>query len=127
LWRDVGDVAPLAGFTDRAIWRVSVAPTRGAVIAEIVADALDTTWFLDWGGGLLWLAVPEEEDAGAAIIRGAIAGDGHATLIRGSSGLRAAVPVFEPQPAPLAALSRRVKDGFDPHHILNPGRMVERP
>src|SRR6202023_1082427 len=46
LWRDVGDVAPLAGFTDRAIWRVSVAPTRGAVIAEIVADALDTTWFL---------------------------------------------------------------------------------
>jgi glycolate oxidase FAD binding subunit len=125
LWRDIGDVAPLAGFTDRAIWRVSVAPARGAVIAEIVADALDTAWCLDWGGGLVWLAVPEEGDAGAAIIRGAIAGDGHATLIRGSTALRAAVPVFEPQPAALAALSRRVKDGFDPHHILNPGRRVE--
>jgi glycolate oxidase FAD binding subunit len=125
LWRDIGDVAPLAGLTDRAVWRVSVPPTRGAVIAEIVADALDTAWFLDWGGGLVWLAVPEEGDAGAAIIRGAIAGDGHATLIRGSTALRAAVPVFEPPPASLAALSRRVKDGFDPRRILNPGRMVE--
>jgi FAD/FMN-containing dehydrogenase len=28
-------------------------------------------------------------------------------------------------PVPLAALSRRVKDAFDPAHILNPGRMVE--
>jgi glycolate oxidase FAD binding subunit len=33
--------------------------------------------------------------------------------------------VFEPQPPALAALSRRVKEAFDPRHILNPGRMVE--
>ncbi|MGA8398782.1 MAG: FAD-linked oxidase C-terminal domain-containing protein [Stellaceae bacterium] len=33
--------------------------------------------------------------------------------------------MFEPQPGPLAALSRRVKESFDPRHILNPGRMVE--
>jgi glycolate oxidase FAD binding subunit len=33
--------------------------------------------------------------------------------------------VFEPQPPALTALSRRVKDAFDPRHILNPGRMVE--
>jgi len=32
--------------------------------------------------------------------------------------------VFEPLPAPLTALSRRVKEAFDPKHILNPGRMV---
>jgi glycolate oxidase FAD binding subunit len=35
------------------------------------------------------------------------------------------VPVFEPQPVALAALSQRVKHAFDPRHILNPGRMVE--
>jgi glycolate oxidase FAD binding subunit len=46
-------------------------------------------------------------------------------LIKGSPGLRREVPVFEPQPAPLAALGRRVKEGFDPRHILNPGRMVD--
>jgi glycolate oxidase FAD binding subunit len=38
--------------------------------------------------------------------------------------MRLAVPVFEPQPAALAALARRVKDGFDPRRILNPGRMA---
>jgi len=31
--------------------------------------------------------------------------------------------VFQPQPEPLAALTRRIKEGFDPRAILNPGRM----
>jgi glycolate oxidase FAD binding subunit len=87
-------------------------------------------WYLDWGGGLLWVAVVGAEDGGAAVIRGAIRaadgrGTGHATLIRGSPALRRAVPVFEPQPPALAALSARVKAGFDPHRILNPGRLAE--
>ena len=128
-WRDIGNVTPLAGLADRAVWRVSVAPSRGAEVAQTVARQIDAVWFLDWGGGLVWLAVIEPGDAGAAVIRSAVGGPigqgGHATLVRGSPGLRAAVPVFEPQPGPLAALSRRVKQGFDPRHILNPGRMVE--
>jgi glycolate oxidase FAD binding subunit len=110
---------------DRAVWRLSVAPGRGAEVAREIARAVDAIWFLDWGGGLVWIAVIEPGDAGASVIRAAIGGHGHATLVRGSPGLRAAVPVFEPQPAPLAALSRRIKEGFDPRHILNPGRMVE--
>jgi glycolate dehydrogenase FAD-binding subunit len=125
LWRDIGQATALAEPAERAVWRVSVAPGRGAEVAQAIARTLDAAWFLDWGGGLLWLAVTEAEDAGAAIVRSAVAGAGHATLVRGSPGLRATVPVFEPQPAALAALSRRVKDGFDPRHILNPGRMVD--
>jgi len=125
IWRDIGNVAPLAGLADGAVWRVSVAPSRGAEVAQAIARQVDAMWFLDWGGGLLWLAVIEPGDAGASMIRAAVGGQGHATLVRGSPGLRAAVPVFEPQPGPLAALSRRVKEGFDPRHILNPGRMVE--
>jgi glycolate oxidase FAD binding subunit len=31
--------------------------------------------------------------------------------------------VFQPQDAAVAALSRRVKDGFDPRGLLNAGRM----
>jgi glycolate oxidase FAD binding subunit len=46
-------------------------------------------------------------------------------LIKGSPELRRSVPVFEPQPPPLAALTGRIKEGFDPRRILNPGRMVE--
>src|SRR5947207_11040117 len=32
-WRAIGEVAPLAGLGERAIWRVSVAPARGAATA----------------------------------------------------------------------------------------------
>jgi glycolate oxidase FAD binding subunit len=37
--------------------------------------------------------------------------------------VRAAVAVFEPQDQAVAALTRRVKEGFDPQGVLNPGRM----
>jgi len=129
-WRAIANAAPFIGLSERAVWRISAAPARGAEIALAIAQALDTAWFLDWGGGLLWAAVREQDDAGAAVIRAAIRGrdgqgTGHATLVKGSPGLRRTVPVFEPQPPALAALSRRVKDAFDPRHILNRGRMVE--
>ncbi len=67
-----------------------------------------------------------EAEPEAEILRKLIAefGGGHATLVRASPAWRAAVPVFEPQPAPLAALSARLKAEFDPKGILNPGRMA---
>jgi glycolate oxidase FAD binding subunit len=122
-WRAVRDATPFAAFSDRAVWRVSVAPTEGPAVAAQVAQTLDVRHFYDWGGGLVWLAVKGAEDGGAAVIRAAYA-SGHATLIRGSQALRLAVPVFEPQPPALAALAARVRDGFDPRHIFNRGRMV---
>ncbi|MBV8738691.1 MAG: glycolate oxidase subunit GlcE [Alphaproteobacteria bacterium] len=131
LWRAVREVEPLAGLNERVLWRISVAPARGAEFGEAIAHSLDALWYLDWGGGLVWVAVAGAEDGGAAVIRDAIRGadghgTGHATLIRGSAALRSGVAVFEPQTPSLAALAARVKDAFDPHHILNPGRMAER-
>ncbi len=128
LWREIRDVALLPGEAP-ALWRVSLAPTAGSVMIDALERQLDLAWLADWGGGLLWLAVPDAGDGdaldgGAAAIRGALAAvDGHATLIRGSPALRAAVPVFQPQAPALARLTARVKDSFDPKRILNPGRM----
>jgi glycolate oxidase FAD binding subunit len=129
-WQAVRDVLPLAGSGDRAIWRVSVAPSRGGELGEAIARRLDTSWYLDWAGGLVWAAIAGAEDGGAAVIRDAIRGadgrgTGHATLIKGSPELRRSVPVFEPQLPALAALVRRIKESFDPCRILNPGRMVD--
>jgi glycolate oxidase FAD binding subunit len=133
-WGAIRDVEPLAGLADRTVWRVSVAPSRGAELGETIARVIEATWFVDWGGGLLWIAVAAgkdgAEDGGGALIRTAIRGvdghgTGHATLVKGSAALRRAVPVFEPQPPALAALATRVKESFDPRHILNPGRMVD--
>ena len=119
LWREIRDARPFAGDA-RPLWRLSVAPTEGPKAVQRLARSLDAEWFYDWGGGLVWLAVPDTADA--ATIRSA-AGGGHATLIRAEAGLRAAVPVFHPQPPALAALAKRVKESFDPKGILNPGRM----
>ncbi|HSS84584.1 MAG TPA: 2-hydroxy-acid oxidase, partial [Reyranella sp.] len=44
-------------------------------------------------------------------------------LIRAPEAVRAAVPVFQPQPLPLAALASRVKESFDPRRLFNPGRI----
>ncbi len=124
LWREIGDVTLLAGH-DVAVWRVSVAPASGAQVAAAVADRIACVAFYDWGGGLLWLGVAGQDDCGAAAVRAAVAGQagGHATLLRAPEAARAAQPVFETLPAPLAALSARVKASFDPRGVLNPGRI----
>ncbi|HEX4195572.1 MAG TPA: glycolate oxidase subunit GlcE [Stellaceae bacterium] len=121
-WRQIRDAAPFASLADRAIWRVSIAPSAAPALIAALGKQLDLRYFLDWGGGLVWLAVPSAQDASAAIIRGAI-GSGHATLIRGSDALRSAVPVFQPQAREVAALSARVKESFDPKRLFNRGRM----
>jgi glycolate oxidase FAD binding subunit len=123
-WRAVRDVAAFAELPDRVVWRVSVPPSAGAAVAQRIGQTLDTRHFFDWGGGLLWLAVKGAEDGGAATIRAALGAHGHATLIRGSDALRTAIEVFQPLPPALAALSARVKNGFDPYRILNRGRMI---
>jgi glycolate oxidase FAD binding subunit len=125
LWREIRDVAPLLSDAGEVVWRVSVAPSEGARIAAAVTAARGAELFYDWGGGLLWIATDAAEDGGVAPIRAAVAASGgHATLIRAADALRAAVPVFEPQPGALGALAARVKDSFDPKRVLNPGRMV---
>jgi glycolate oxidase FAD binding subunit len=121
-WRALRDATPLASLADRAIWRISVAPNAAPALIGTLAKKLDFRYFLDWGGGLVWLAVQSAEDAGAAAIRGAISG-GHATLIRASDALRASVPVFQPQAREVASLSARVKESFDPKRLFNRGRM----
>ena len=129
LWRELRDVAPFVGPPERPLWRISVAPQDGARLVAAVAHELDAEYFYDWGGGLIWLAPapPGEDagaDAGAARIREALgANGGHGTLVRAAAELRAAVPVFQPQEPAKAALTTRVKDGFDPNRVLNPGRM----
>jgi glycolate oxidase FAD binding subunit len=124
LWAAIRQVRPFASEATRArpLWRVSTAPARGHEIAAAITPAAQM--FYDWAGGLLWVAMPFADDPGAGAIRAAVkAVGGHATLIRAPAAVRAAVDVFEPQDAALRALNKRVKEGFDPKGVLNPGRM----
>jgi glycolate oxidase FAD binding subunit len=121
-WRGIRDVSPFAG-RPGTVWRLSVPPASGARVVATVREVLEGVEALyDWGGGLIWLLV-DAPDAGHQAVRRAVAPtQGHATLIRAPQEVREAVPTFQPRPEALAALSRRVKDSFDPPGILNPGR-----
>ncbi|MGB9370015.1 MAG: FAD-binding protein [Xanthobacteraceae bacterium] len=118
-WRVIRNVMPFAGGA-RALWRISVAPSRGHEVAAAIGEGAE--YFYDWAGGLIWAALPAEGDCGAVRVRASLNG-GHATLVRAPAAIRAAVPVFEPQDAALAALTKRVKESFDPLGVLGPGRM----
>jgi glycolate oxidase FAD binding subunit len=124
LWHSVRDATLLADPHDRAVWRVSTAPSTGPELAARVGRATDARWYYDWGGGLIWFATDPRRDAGAAAIREAVrATGGHATLIRAPAEVRASIDVFEPQAEALARISAGIKASFDPAGVLNPGRM----
>ena len=124
LWRDMRDAVPFADGSDKPVWRVSVAPTKGHEVVDAMRRGAGVDAFYDWQGGLAWLRMEGEPEDEA--LRRAVAhfGGGHATLVRAPASVRAAVSPFEPEPGPLAALSARLKSQFDPNGILNPGRMV---
>ncbi|WP_372604197.1 FAD-binding protein [Actibacterium sp.] len=114
-WSWIRDVEGFAGLSGD-VWRVSVKPSDGP--AAVTAVAPERAIY-DWGGGLIWMLVPEGRD-----IRPALAGiGGHATLIRASEATRRDIPSFHPEAAPVAALSAKLRAEFDPRGILNPGLM----
>jgi len=123
-WRGLRD---LDGFADgAAVWRLSLPPAAAAVAVAAIAREVAVETIYDWGGARVFLAVAAANDASAVVVRraAAVAG-GHATLLRAPDAVRAGVGVFAAQPDALAALTRRVKDAFDPQRILSPGRMYE--
>lgn len=124
LWRHIRDAAFFAG-TDEAVWRLSLKPTDGPKAAMAIGRMLPgARWFYDWGGGLVWLAVPAGGDAGAIAIRAALKPlGGHATLVRAPDAIRAAVDVFQPLSEPLMRVTAGIKKSFDPAGIFEPGRM----
>ncbi|MCT8970428.1 glycolate oxidase subunit GlcE [Microbaculum marinisediminis] len=123
-WAAIGELEPLAAHDDEAVWKVSTTPNKAPEVAAAIRAATGARLYYDWGGGLIWVAVPAEGDAGAAAIRAALSdAGGHATCMRAPDEIRAAIAVFEPQPEPVMALTRKLKETFDPDRVLNPGRM----
>jgi glycolate oxidase FAD binding subunit len=127
LWQAVRDATSFAAepnAPERPLWRISTAPTQGAALAARISAGAPARILFDWAGGLIWAALPASEDGGAALVSNAVAAvGGHATLVRAPVAVRAKINVFWRGDAALAALTKRVKESFDPKGVLNPGRM----
>jgi glycolate oxidase FAD binding subunit len=128
IWSSIRDVELFAAGGALAawpVWRIVCPPASGGALGERLARDTGGEVFYDWGGGLIWAALPQKPDAEAALVRGRVdAVGGHATLLRASEEVRRNVDVFHPQQAGLAALGERVRHSFDPKNILNRGRLI---
>jgi glycolate oxidase FAD binding subunit len=115
-WRAVRDHAHpfFAGAREAgtSLWRLSVKST--APYADLGGDQL-----IEWGGALRWLASGARTEP-ARLRAWARGHGGHATLFHADDKSGG---VFDPLAAPLLAIHRRLKAEFDPHGILNPGRL----
>jgi glycolate oxidase FAD binding subunit len=128
IWSSVRDVQPFAAAGTLGawpVWRIVCPPASGGTLGQALARDTGGDVFYDWGGGLIWAALPPKPDAQAALVRERVdAVGGHATLLRASEQVRRHVDVFHPQQGGLAGLSERVRHSFDPKNILNRGRLM---
>lgn len=119
LWRAVADLEPFA-YDARMLWRVSLPSSAAAGFIDAVARREACEALVDWGGALVWLATGSDAHAGYIREQASRAG-GHAWLFRAADALRTQLGSAPPQPDGIAALSRRVKHGFDPYNVLGDG------
>jgi glycolate oxidase FAD binding subunit len=96
-----------------AVWRLSVPSTVGAIVPG-------SPQLIEWGGAQRWLRAPGDAATAERIRATVRAIGGHATLFRGGDK---SVGVFQPLAPAIARIHERLKAGFDPAGIFNPGRM----
>jgi glycolate oxidase FAD binding subunit len=98
---------------DMPLWRLSVPSTVGAIV-------LGSPQLIEWGGAQRWLRAPGDAATAERIRATVRAAGGHAALFRGGDK---SIGVFQPLAPPIARIHERLKAGFDPAGIFNPGRM----
>lgn len=97
---------------DGHLWRFSLPPATPPL-------DLPSQWFIEWGGAQRWL---RSKLSPAEIWQAAARHGGHATLFK-RDGADSPHELFQPLSPALATIHQRIKAAFDPHGILNPGRL----
>jgi len=138
-----GEITRLDTIESEDLWRgiTNVSPD----FAQRVWQTYETDLSLDWGGGLMWFALSDDQvnsiaaqsgDVGvrtneqacgqfhSALQEFTTSQGGHATLIKAQDTTRNKVNVFQPEAPVVATLSKQLRAKFDPRGILNPGLMT---
>jgi glycolate oxidase FAD binding subunit len=111
-WQAVREQTFFDSASGNHLWRVCVPSTTPPL--ELAGKQI-----IEWGGALRWIVTGEANTE--AIRAAAQRAGGHATRFRGPTSS----DVFHPLPAALERIHARLKHTFDPHGVLNPGRMYE--
>lgn len=109
-WQEVRDQTHAFFASPKPLWRISLKPTTPP-LPRAEGE------LLEWSGALRWVSGNVEREA---LRDRAVSAGGHATLFRGGEKRDGALQSLPPA---LMKLHRRIKQTFDPHGILNQGRM----
>jgi glycolate oxidase FAD binding subunit len=118
LWRRAMTGAELVGAIR---WKVHLPPARAPELLESLAP-LGIDWAMDWGGGLVWIALDHTD---MAVRTAAAAVGGEATLVHAPADMRATVPTLHERAPGVMALEQRVRRAFDPSGVFVTGRFME--
>ena len=109
-WQALRDYQLRIFNTDKSLWRLSVPSTSQIELP-------DNDYLIDWGGAQYWVLTEKTPDQMFSMAEKA---GGSATLFRGGDHNG---EVFHPLSSEIYKLHVGLKKAFDPHGILNPGKM----
>jgi glycolate dehydrogenase FAD-binding subunit len=109
-WNELRDFKHPFFNLEHPIWRLSVPST-----ADINFD--EEQYLIDWGGAQYWIA---SERSAKEIFTMAEEVGGSALLFHGGDRKG---ELFQPLPEGMFKLQQELKQAFDPHRILNPGKI----
>ena len=70
VWAAIRDVEPFAASGARGlwpVWRIVCPPASGGALGQALARESGGDVIYDWGGGLIWAALPPKPDAQAGV------------------------------------------------------------
>lgn len=117
LWSDLREQRLPFFRSTKPMWRISLPHNRPHLALSGVTE---DDWLIEWGGAQRWLSA---EIDGVRLRSEVEKHGGHATLFRCDDTATLAGQCFHPLAAGVDMLHRNLKTAFDPHAILNPGRI----
>src|SRR3546814_10210340 len=108
-------------FKQKTAYEMRISDWSSDVCSSDLLEPLGAQWTLDWGGGLIWLALDGEVDT---IRAAAETAGGQAMLVRAPEAIRGSVPAQHLRHPQVAALEARVRRAFDPAGIFATGRFL---
>jgi len=127
VWQEIGDF-PLQ--QNLLVYRVTVPRAAGAEIVKATqswrSGGEDPAVLVDVPMGTVWIGMAAKKinlERFAELILTAQRHRGHAVIFAAPSELKSAIDIWGPA-SPALRLMRQIKQQFDPHCLINPGRFI---